>query len=280
MADKNYFSPNEVLDIAIQAGINKTNLPATKQFLLGILGGAFIALAAVASNMGAFNLLAKAETFGLGKFVAGLIFPVGLMLVVVAGAELFTGNCLIAAGMFDKKIKLLKMLKNWFFVYIGNLCGALLVVVLTFFMGQFASGNSVLGGVTVKIAYGKVTLSFLQAFCAGVLCNWLVCLGVWMAFAAKDVSGKLFACFFSILLFVTAGFEHSVANMYYIPAGIFAKSVNSFVATSEIPQGALQALNWSNFFLRNLIPVTLGNIVGGGFLVGGIYWLAYAKKEK
>lgn len=280
MTDKNYFSPNEILDISIQTSVKKTSLSKTKQFVLGILGGAFIALAATASNMASFNLLAKPETYGIGRLIAGLVFPVGIMLVIVAGGELFTGNNLIFTGVLDKKVKLLKMLQNWFFVYLGNFCGAMIVVLLTFYTGQFKNGNSLLGGITIKIAYGKISLSFIQAFCAGVLCNWLVCLAVWMSFAAKDIIGKLFSCFFAVLLFVTAGFEHSVANMYYVPAGIFAKNVNSFMVTSGVSYGALNALNWSNFFLRNLIPVTLGNIVGGAILVAGIYWFNYAKKHQ
>ena len=279
MSDKNYFTPPETFDISVQAGIAKTNRTAAKQFMLGILGGAFIALAGAGANMAAFNLFAKPETFGLGKFVSGLVFPVGLMLVVVAGAELFTGNSLIFTAVLTRKVSFGKMLKNWAFVYLGNFVGASFVAVMVFYSGQFSSGVSLLGGMTVKVAYGKVAMHFVPAVFSGILCNWLVSLGVWVAFAAKDITGKMLACFFPVMLFVTAGYEHSIANMYYIPAGIFAKGVNAFVATSGIPAEALAALNWQNFIVRNLIPVTIGNIIGGCILIALVYWFIYARKE-
>lgn len=279
MSDKNYFTPLETFDISVQAGIAKTNRTAAKQFMLGILGGAFIALAGAGANMAAFNLFAKPETFGLGKFVSGLVFPVGLMLVVVAGAELFTGNSLIFTAVLTRKVSFGKMLKNWAFVYLGNFVGALFVAVMVFYSGQFSSGASLLGGMTVKVAYGKVAMHFVPAVFSGILCNWLVSLGVWVAFAAKDITGKMLACFFPVMLFVTAGYEHSIAHMYYIPAGIFAKGVNAFVATSGIPAEALAALNWQNFIVRNLIPVTIGNIIGGCILIALVYWFIYARKE-
>lgn len=280
MSDKNYFSPNEILAISIQTGINKTKLTIKKQVLLGILAGGFIALAGFASNMAAFNLLSKAESFGLGKLVSGVIFPAGLILVIIAGGELFTGNCLIVASVLDRKVRILKMLQNWLFVYLGNFIGALFVVFLCFYSGQLGSANSLLAGVTIKIAFTKIALSFAKAFYLGILCNWLVCLGVWLSYAATDVSGKILACFFPVMLFVISGFEHSIANMYYIPAGIFAKNVNAFIVSSGIPAEALKALNWQNFVLKNLVPVTLGNIVGGGFFVATMYWLAYSKNSK
>lgn len=279
MADKNYFVPSEILDVTINVGIAKAEISATKQFLLGVLGGAFIALAGASANMAAFNLLAKPETFGLGKLVSGAVFPVGLMLVVIAGAELFTGNSLIFASVLERKTRFVKMLQNWFFVYIGNFVGAFFVVALVFYSGQYFSGNSLLGGVTVKIAYGKATIKFFPALFSGILCNWLVSLGVWLAYGAKDIIGKIFACFFPVFLFVIAGYEHSIANMYYVPAGILAKGVPSFVVASGIPIKALIHLNWKNFLIKNLIPVTLGNIIGGSVLIAFVYWLAYKKMK-
>ncbi|MEL3909219.1 MAG: formate/nitrite transporter family protein [Treponemataceae bacterium] len=279
MSDKNYFTPAEILDVTINVGITKTSISAAKQFLLGILGGAFIALAGASANMAAFNLLAKPETFGLGKLVSGAVFPVGLMLVVIAGGELFTGNSLIFAAVLDGKTRFVKMLQNWFLVYVSNFVGAFFVVAVAFYSGQYLSGNSLLGGVTVKIAYGKIAINFFPALFSGILCNWLVSLGVWLAYAAKDIVGKIFACFFPVFLFVIAGYEHSIANMYYVPAGILAKSVPSFVVASGIPAKALVNLNWQNFFIKNLIPVTIGNIIGGSILIAFAYWLAYKKMK-
>lgn len=231
MENRNFLTPAEITKATIQEGINKIQLSKRNMFILGILAGAFIAFASEGSNMAAFNLLAKAETYGLGKAMAGAIFGTGLMLVVVAGGELFTGNTMIIAGVLDKKITVVAMLKNWFFVYLGNLVGSLLIAYMMTQSGLFGSGANVLGGVTIKIAAYKVGLSFMQAFYLGIMCNWLVCLAVWMATGAKDITGKLLAIFFPIWLFITSGFEHSVANMYYIPAGggIFVGAVYRYV---------------------------------------------------
>jgi len=251
----------------------------SNQFILGILAGAFIAFAAEGSNMAAFNLFAKPETYGLGKVLAGAIFGTGLMLVLIAGGELFTGNTMILGGVLDGKVKLSAMLKNWFFVYCGNFVGSVLLAYMMVHSGLFDSGANVLGGVTIKIASYKVGLSFMSAFYLGIMCNMLVCLAVWMAYGAKDMVGKIFAIFFPIWLFITSGFEHSVANMYYIPAGILAKENPSWVAASHLAPAALANLNWRTFILNNLIPVTLGNIVGGSIFVAGIYWFVYIKND-
>lgn len=275
MSEKLYCEPAEILEVTIQKGITKASAPAWKLLLLGFLAGAFIAFASEGSNMAAFGLFAKPETYGLGKFVAGLIFPVGLMLVVIAGGELFTGNTLIMAAVLDKKVQISAMFKNWTFVYLGNFAGSVFIAFLIFKSGQLHSGGNLLGGITVKIAYGKISLSFTQAVFLGIMCNWLVCLAVWLCYGAKDMSGKLLAVFFPVWLFITSGFEHSVANMYYIPAGIFAKSIPEYAAASKIATDILYKLNWINFFMKNLLPVTLGNIIGGAFFVAGIYWLCY-----
>lgn len=282
MENRNFLTPAEIAKATIQAGINKAQLSKRNMFILGILAGAFIAFASEGSNMAAFNLLAKPETYGLGKAMAGAIFGTGLMLVVIAGGELFTGNTMMIAGVLDKKIAIAPMLKNWFFVYLGNLVGSLLIAYMMNQSGLFNSGANVLGGVTIKIAAYKVGLTFMQAFYLGIMCNWLVCLAVWMATGAKDIVGKLMAIFFPIWLFITSGFEHSVANMYYISAGIMAKGTQSWVdaamALGVTPE-KLASLNWGSFFANNLLPVTLGNIVGGGIFVGVVYWYVYIKRE-
>lgn len=279
MSDKNYLTPAEIAEYTLQTGINKVNLAPAKQIVLGILAGVFIAFASEGSNMAAFNLFAKPETYGLGKALAGSIFGTGLMLVILAGGELFTGNTLIIIGVLSRKIKVSQMLKNWFLVYTGNLIGSLLIAYMMVNSGLFNSGANMLGGITVKIASYKVGLSFTSAFYLGIMCNWLVCLAVWMSYGAKDMVGKIMAIFFPIWLFITSGFEHCVANMYYIPAGIFAKANAKWVEASLLTPEKLAMLNWKSFFIDNLIPVTLGNIVGGALFVGGIYWFTYLRNQ-
>ncbi|MDR1042477.1 MAG: formate/nitrite transporter family protein [Clostridiales Family XIII bacterium] len=273
----------EIVEASIAAAKAKASSGAVKLTILGILAGAFIALAAHASNMAGFNLLASADTYGLGRAVAGAIFPVGLMLVVIAGAELFTGNTLMAGAVIKREISFGAMLRNWGIVYAANLCGSLLIVAMIDASGLLHAGGELLGGVTIKIAAGKTALSFGNAFVLGILCNWLVCLAVWMAFAATGMTGKLFAIFFPIWLFVTSGFEHSVANMYYIPAGIIAKANDAYVQAAQsigVTDAALGGLTWQGFFVGNLVPVTMGNIVGGSLLVSVAYLVAYGVKSK
>lgn len=278
--EKAYLSPKEIAKSTVQAGINKVKLSPLNQLILGILAGAFIAFAAEGSNMAAFNLFADSATYGLGKVLAGAVFGVGLMLVIIAGGELFTGNTLITLGVLEKQIKVKDMLRNWTVVYAGNLVGSVLVAYMMTQSGLFNSGGHMLGAVTIKIAVYKVELSFLSALYLGIMCNWLVCLAVWLSYSAKDITGKILGIFFPIWLFVTSGFEHSIANMYYIPAGILAKANESWAAASGLSFEKLHALNWSTFITNNLIPVTLGNIVGGAFFVAGLYWVTYLKKNK
>ncbi len=278
MENRNYYMPPEIADVAIGAGIKKVSTPYFKEFMLAILAGAFIAFASEGSNMAAFNLFANPETYGLGKALAGSIFGTGLMLVIVAGGEMFTGQTLILAAVMDGKVKLSSMLTNWTLVWIGNLVGSVFLAYMMVHSGLFNSGDSVLGAMTIKIAAYKTSLPFMSAFYLGIMCNWLVCLAVWMSFAAKDIVGKLFAIFFPIWLFITSGFEHCVANMYYIPAGILAKTNPAWVEAASrygVTPEKLDHLNWTTFFIQNELPVTLGNIVGGGILVAGVYWYVY-----
>ncbi|MBZ9685683.1 formate/nitrite transporter family protein [Clostridium estertheticum] len=283
MSTQNYLTPPEITKVTIQTGIKKSEMTIVNMVILGILAGAFIAFAAEGSNMAAFNLFAKPETYGLGKVLAGSIFGTGLMLVLIAGGELFTGNTMILAGVLDRKVSIKAMLKNWFFVYIGNFVGSLFIAYMMYKSGLFSSGANMLGAVTIKTAVYKVSLTFVQAFYLGIMCNWLVCLAVWMAYGSKDLGGKIFAIFFPIWLFITSGFEHSVANMYYIPAGIMAKGNKALVdaaAVLGVTPEKLNHLNWETFFIKNLIPVTLGNIVGGGIFVAAVYWYVYSRSRK
>ena len=278
--EKAYLTPKEIVTATIETGIKKVKIKPLNQFILGILAGAFIAFASEGSNMAAFNLFAKPETYGLGKALAGVVFATGLMLVIIAGGELFTGNTLITIGVLEKKIKLKDMLSNWFFVYLGNFVGALFIAYMMNMSGLFNSGDNMLGGITLKIAAYKTHLTFSQAFYLGIMCNWLVCIAVWMSYGAKDIIGKCFAIFFPISLFITSGFEHSIANMYYIPAGILAKSNASWVEASGLTAEKLANLNWNTFITKNLVPVTIGNIVGGVILVAGVYWFTYYKNSE
>lgn len=268
--------PPQMLDICIDTGVAKAESSTLKILVLSVLAGAFIAFAGAGSNMAAFNLLADPGMYGLGRMVAGAVFGAGLIMVVIAGGELFTGNILLVAGVADKRITIVKLLRNWVLVYIGNFIGGVLIAFLCYYGGQFGAGEGVLGAVTVKIAAGKVTMPFMKAFVYGILCNWLVSLGVWMSYSSTEVAGKILAMFFPIWVFVTCGFEHCIANMYYIPAGIFAKA--DFGAISGVSAEALDALTWGGM-VNNLIPVTLGNIVGAAVFVGLAYFVAFRKAK-
>ena len=274
---KRPLKPAEITEYTIDMAQDKVNGSLSKLLVLSFLAGAFIAFAAEGSNMAAFNLFAEPTTYGLGKALAGAVFGTGLMLVILAGGELFTGNTLILAAVCHRKVKLSRMLRNWSIVYAGNLIGSLFIAYMMMNSGLFSSGADMLGAVTIKIAANKVNLTFLQAFYLGIMCNWLVCLAVWISFGAESMVGKIFAIFFPIWLFITSGFEHSVANMYYIPAGIMARSNPTFLQLAGLSEGMLDNLTWSGFFVNNLIPVTLGNIVGGGLFVGIAYWYSYKK---
>lgn len=280
MSEKNYNTPKEIAEYTVGVGIRKSNIKWSKQILLGIVAGVFIAFAAQGSNMAAFNLFGNPQLYGVGKALAGAIFSTGLMMVIIAGGDLFTGNNLIILSVLEKKVTLTEMLKNWFFVYIGNFIGSVLIAYMIVASGQLHSGMNNLAAITIKIASYKISLSFYQAFLLGIMCNWIVCLAVWMAYGAKDIAGKVLAIFFPIWLFITSGFEHSVANMYYVPAGILAKTHLEYAQASGLSADKLSNLNWSSFFLNNLLPVTLGNVVGGALFVGGIYWILYIRDKK
>lgn len=265
-------SQPETVAFGMTMGEKKAKASWLRQLVLAFWAGAFIAFAAEGSNMAAFNLLARPETYGLGKCLAGTIFPVGLMLVMLTGVELFTGNTLMCMALAEKRITLAGMLRNWLFVYIGNFLGSVFVAHMIVVSGQLSSGAGMLGGVTLRIAATKVGLDFLPAFYLGLMCNWLVCLAVWFCWSATTQTGKMLGIFFPIWLFITSGFEHSVANMYYIPVGILAAGNELFAQVSGLSAEALASLTWKNFVLRNLVPVTLGNIAGGALFVGMIHW--------
>ncbi len=271
----NVLSTKEILDKVSDSGVFKATAPAWKLFLLGILAGAYIAFGAQASQMASFGLVSDPATFGAGKVVAGAVFPVGLMMVVLCGAELFTGNCLMFTGLFDRKFGLAGLLRNWGIVYVGNFVGSVFMALLISYTGLLDSGGGLLGAVVIRTAVTKCGLDFGKAFVLGILCNWMVCLAVWMATGAQVAIGKIFAVWFCIGLFIISGFEHSVANMYFIPAGLLAAGNEAYAALAGVDLGGL---TFGAFLIRNLLPVTLGNIVGGGLFVGVMYWLVYRER--
>lgn len=275
----NHLKPAETLDALMKAAELKASMPLKRIIIFGIFAGVYIAFAGAGANMASFNLLANPETFGLGKILSGTIFTVGLMLVVLGGAELFTGNTTMIAAVAEKRITASSMLKNWIIVYICNFIGGVLIAFMVYYSGGLNAGNGLLGAMTVKIASGKVNLEFGQALVSGIMCNWLVCMAVWLSTGAQTTIGKIFSIFFPIWLFVTAGFEHSVANMFFIPAGIFASGNELFVSLSGVSQDILSNLNWSGMLINNLFPVTIGNIIGGSVCVAIGYYTAL-KSEK
>ncbi len=277
--EKRPLKPAENLELTIQNGIGKANTTTGRLLVLAMLAGAFIAFGAAGSTTVISNLLADPTTFGVAKALQGTLFAPGLMLVLICGAELFTGDLLMTTTLVDRKITGAQYLRTLVLVFVGNLLGGLLIANIVNLSGAFMGGGGMVGAITIKIAAGKTALTFGKAFFLGILCNTLVCLAVWMCSSADTTIGKIFSCFFPIWLFVASGYEHSVANMFYIPAGILAKGNADLVALSGVAPEVLKTLTWKGFFVNNLIPVTLGNIVGGVLFVGLAYYYAYKKKE-
>lgn len=261
-------SPKEIAEqVADCVAVDKSTKSADRLLILAILAGVYIAFGAILMTTVKVGTAEKLGT-GVASILGGAAFSVGLMLVVIAGAELFTGNCLVPMGVLRRKISISGLLKNWSFVYLGNVIGSLLLVILMFYSGLYGSaGNlTLLGDVAVSISKAKANLGsdpsgWIMAFCRGILCNWLVCLAVWLAISSDDTTGKILACFFPIMAFVASGFEHSIANWFLIPIGLLLDS------SIQLPG-----------IIGNLIFVTLGNIVGGVFFVGFLYWYVYLRE--
>ena len=270
----NYFTPAEVARNYIGTGKAKVNTPVCKMFLLAVLAGAFIAMGGVGATTAAVSV----PLASVGKFVGACVFPGGLTMVLLAGSELFTGNTLLVIPLLEKEISPAGMLKNWAVVYVGNLVGGLLIAAGVVYSHQpDLFGNQTAVSV-ISTAAAKCSLSFGDGVIRGILCNFLVCIAVWISFAAKDVAGKIMGLFFPIMMFVLCGFEHSVANMYYIAAGIFAKGIPEYAQAAVKAGVDPGAVTWGNFFGGNLLPVTIGNIIGGAVCVGCVYWYIYLKK--
>ncbi len=270
--------PPEMAQKAENAGVAKANLGKWRMLALAILAGAFIALGAMFATT-ATTGAAGNMAFGVAKVLGGLVFSLGLILVVIAGAELFTGNNLIVMAWASHKVSTGKLLRNWGIVYVGNFIGATATAVFVFLSHQYMSANGALGVNALTIANNKSGLEFFPAFVLGVLCNALVCLAVWLCMSARTTTDKILAIIFPITAFVAAGFEHSIANMYFIPIGLFIKrfAPASFWSAAGVSAADYTNLTWGNFFFANLLPVTLGNIVGGAVMVGLVYWFIYLR---
>ena len=276
--DKNSFdsfAPAQMAKRAQESAIRKANRDFISALFLAIQAGSFIAFGAAF-----FTLVIHDSPMGLGltKLVGGMVFSLGLILVIVAGADLFTGDTMMVMGSYSKKFSIAKMLRGWLFVYVGNFLGSMSILMLIYFSGHWMMHGGAVGAKALAIANGKVNLGFLQAFTSGILCNVLVCLAIWLCYSGRSVIDKILSIVFPITAFVAMGFEHSIANMYFIPAGLILKHNPKVVAL--LPGMDLSHLTIQGFLLNNLLPVTLGNIVGGAVFVGSIYWILYLREKE
>ena len=272
------YTPAQMAARVEKAGIVKGNLDFLSMFTLSVLAGAFIAFGAVLYT---YVIHDSSLSMGLTKLLGGMVFCLGLILVIVAGAELFTGNNLIVMACVSRRITIQRLLRNWIIVFCGNFAGSLFVMWLVSQSGQWTSSGAAVGVKALMIANGKVNLTFVEALSRGILCNILVCLAVWLCFSCRSVTDKVLAVIFPITAFVALGFEHSVANMYFIPAGLLLKQNPQVLSAAERILGQapeLSRLTVYGFLVRNLLPVTVGNIIGGGLLVGIIYWFVYLRR--
>ena len=254
------------------SGIRKANRDLLSALLLAIQAGAFIAFGAAF-----FTHVIHDSSLGLGmtKLLGGLAFSLGLILVIIAGADLFTGDTLMVMACYSGSIRISQMLRSWLIVLIGNLIGAIAIVMLVFLSGHWLHHQGAVGRVALEIAAAKTSLSFTEAFASGMLCNILVCLAIWLCYSARSVTDKILAIIFPITAFVAMGFEHSIANMYFIPAGRFLVNHPDFLM--QHADVAVHTLTWKGA-LNNLIPVTIGNMVGGAIFVGSVYWVLYLRR--
>lgn len=272
------FPPPAMAVKAIETGVTKAALDSISTFLLAILAGAFIAMGAIfATTVSAGG---AGLPYGLVRLLSGLAFSLGLIMVVVAGSELFTGNNLIVMAFLSGKTSLGQLVRNWGLVYAGNFVGATLTAYLMFLSGQYTFGSGAIGLTALNIGEAKTSLGFVQALALGIFCNALVCVAVWMCFSARSTVDKILAIIPPIAAFVAAGFEHSIANMYFIPIALFVKTMGTprfFESIGKTPAD-FPHLTWSNFFIANLLPVTIGNIIGGAIMVGVMYWFIYLRQ--
>ena len=265
--------PPEMAKKAEQVGVAKAGLDAATTFALAVLAGAFIAVGAAFAT----NTLAGSShlPYGVARLLGGLTFSLGLILIVVAGAELFTGNNLIVMAWASGRVSTLRLLRNWTIVYVANFVGAIATAGLLYAGKQYEFGKGAVGETALTIAATKTSYGFGQAIALGMLCNALVCIAVWLCYSARSTADRILAIVPPITAFVAAGFEHSVANMFFIPFALLVKSDTAFVAGHKAPD--LSDVTWGNFLTADLLPVTIGNVIGGALMVGAIYWFVYLR---
>jgi formate/nitrite transporter len=273
--DFDAYTPAQMAVRVEKAGIAKSNRDFFSMLALAMMAGVFIALGA---NFFTYVIHDSTLSVGLTKLIGGFVFSLGLILVIITGAELFTGNNLIVMAFVSRKISFSQLLRNWGIVFVGNLLGSLIVVILILLSGQLTAGRSAVGVKALMIANDKVNLTFMEAFSRGVLCNILVCLAVYLCFSGRSVTDKILAILFPITAFVALGFEHSIANMYFIPVGLLLKQNPQLIAAANEMLGELPSLlnlTTSGFLINNLLPVTIGNIVGGTLFIGIAHWFLF-----
>ena len=277
---------------AEETGVKKATTDLVNVLVLSVLAGAFISFGAIfATTVMAGNIaittadggatLSGALPYGVVRLLSGLAFSLGLILVVVGGAELFTGNNLIVMAWASGRVKTYELLLNWIVVFAGNFVGAIATAVLMFFTTQYSFGGGAIGLAALSTAHGKASLAFVPAVALGIMCNVLVCLAIWMCYSARTTVDRVLTIVPPVTAFVAAGFEHSIANIYFIPVGLFIKAgaPDTFWASIGKTAADFPALTWSNFLIGNLLPVTIGNIIGGTVMVAAVYWFIYLRKK-
>ena len=264
---------------AEESGVKRASTDPVTLLALSVLAGAFISFGAIFATTVSAGTIGM--PYGVVRLLTGLVFSVGLVLVVIGGAELFTGNNIIVMAWASGKVKTRALLLNWALTFVGNSAGAILTAALMFYTTQYTFGGGAVGLSALSTANAKTSLAFIPALTLGIMCNALVCLAVWMCFAARTIVDRVFAIVPPIAAFVAAGFEHSIANIYFIPMGLFIKAgaPDSFWRAIDKTAADFPDLTWSNFLVGNLIPVTIGNIIGGSIMVAAVYWFVYLRNR-
>lgn len=277
--ENNYRSPKEITEGYLQAGVNKSKKSRKPLFMLAFLAGMFVAIGACASMVASHGI----ADYGIAKLVAGAVFPVGLIMIILLGGELFTGDCMMVLGVWNKKYTYNRMWKALTIIWVGNFIGAVLIAVIVFFSGQLDMSYGALGAYVIKNAVGKSTIDFIPALVSGIGCNIVVCAAMLIAFGATDVTGKIAAGFLTIMAFVLTGFEHCIANMYYITIGMLASTNETYVDQAiDIYHLSAEQINGINMMgaLSNLVPVTIGNIIGGMIFIALPMYILNIEKSK